>query len=314
MNIKKLLLIFLSIIFFIYLFSKYDIKAVLNALLSISPFYIIIFIVGSIFSQLIKSIQWIILVKIFTEYSLKDAFFALIIGTFSGRITPGQVGDFSRGFILSKATGISKSKALSTVFMDKIISYFSIFIICFFSVFLNAFEVNNLLYLIAGFAFFFACIVAFFLYIKYNKFFIRIIPNKFRKRVSEISEKVNDAFKTLMSNKKALFKSLLVSIIYWLFTYFITFVFLLGFKVYVPFYFVTLVFPLITIISMLPISFSGFGLREVSLVYFFGLLNIPAEGVISFSLSSSILFILSLFILNVLIANSKSLKIYQDKK
>jgi len=49
----------------------------------------------------------------------------------------------------------------------------------------------------------------------------------------------------------------------------------IGIKLPLPFYFATL--PLISIVTLIPVSFSGIGVREGAFVYFFGLKGIEAE-------------------------------------
>ena len=56
-----------------------------------------------------------------------------------------------------------------------------------------------------------------------------------------------------------------------------------AFDIYIPLYYHLIFIPLITIISIIPISISGFGIREGGFVYFYGLLGVDRD--ISFLVS-----------------------------
>jgi uncharacterized membrane protein YbhN (UPF0104 family) len=55
--------------------------------------------------------------------------------------------------------------------------------------------------------------------------------------------------------------------------------------------------PLGTIVVLLPISISGLGTREVSLVFLFGFFGIPADKVVTFSIVGHLINLIAPFII-----------------
>ena len=83
-------------------------------------------------------------------------------------------------------------------------------------------------------------------------------------------------FNDLVLLVKVVALSVLFLLVSFLPTYFIG----LSLGIKIPFLFLMAVMPIVTLISMLPISFGGIGIREGLYVYFFGLLGIvPSEAV-----------------------------------
>ena len=56
----------------------------------------------------------------------------------------------------------------------------------------------------------------------------------------------------------------------------------IGIKLPLPFYFVSL--PLVILITLIPISFNGIGVREGAFIYFFGLKGVGAEPALGLGL------------------------------
>lgn len=83
--------------------------------------------------------------------------------------------------------------------------------------------------------------------------------------------------------KKVLFSSIPLILAFQLFTIVCGFLIFKAFDINLPFYYHLAFLPVIQIISIIPISLSGFGLREGGFVYFYGLLGI--DGNISFFVS-----------------------------
>jgi uncharacterized membrane protein YbhN (UPF0104 family) len=52
----------------------------------------------------------------------------------------------------------------------------------------------------------------------------------------------------------------------------------------VPFWYLVLCFPLVTLLSALPVSFGGLGVREGGFVFFLSFIGIPQDKALAFSL------------------------------
>jgi uncharacterized membrane protein YbhN (UPF0104 family) len=65
-----------------------------------------------------------------------------------------------------------------------------------------------------------------------------------------------------------------------------------AFDVHLPFLLYIVIMPVIILITLLPISIAGLGVRELGFVYLFGQVGMPAEIALSLSLLTRLLTIL----------------------
>jgi glycosyltransferase 2 family protein len=120
-------------------------------------------------------------------------------------------------------------------------------------------------------------------------FLIRIHLAKIAKKVDTISS----AFQIMWQHKSVLVFSLLISIVNQLLVIAVTWIMALGLRIKVsPTYFLVFV-PVITLISMIPISLNGMGLREYAFYSLFGAIGVAAASCIALGVLSSLMTILS---------------------
>jgi uncharacterized protein (TIRG00374 family) len=127
--------------------------------------------------------------------------------------------------------------------------------------------------------------------------FHRLLTNALRHlRLSKIAMRVDmisGAFQIMGRHRSILLISLLVSLVNQLLVISVTWILALGLRIHVsPWYFLVFV-PVITLISMIPISLNGMGLREYSFMSLFGAVGILPASCIALGLISSIVIILS---------------------
>ncbi len=117
-----------------------------------------------------------------------------------------------------------------------------------------------------------------------------------RCRLSKIAAKINvisGAFQIMGRNRSALFWSLLISFANQLIVISTTWILAAGLRLHVPFAYFFVFVPVITLISMIPVSLNGMGLREYSFMSLFQAIGVPAASCIALGLLSSIMIVLS---------------------
>ncbi len=117
-----------------------------------------------------------------------------------------------------------------------------------------------------------------------------------RLRLSKIAHKVDmisNAFQTMGKHPAALLWSLFISFINQLLVISVTWIMAMGLRLHVPFSYFLIFVPVITLISMIPISLNGMGLREFSFLSLFGAIGVAPASCIALGLLSSIVLILS---------------------
>jgi glycosyltransferase 2 family protein len=115
-------------------------------------------------------------------------------------------------------------------------------------------------------------------------------------RLSKIAHKVDlisNAFQQSGKNPVGLLVSLLISLVNQLLVIAVTWIFALGLHINAPLSIFMVFVPVITLISMIPISLNGMGLREYAFMSLFSSIGIPLASCIALGLLSSIVTVLS---------------------
>ena len=115
-------------------------------------------------------------------------------------------------------------------------------------------------------------------------------------RLPKIEHKINlisNAFQISGKHPAALLVSLLISLVNQLLVITVTWILALGLRIDAPLSIFMVFVPVITLISMIPISLNGMGLREYAFMSLFSSVGIPPASCIALGLLSSLVTILS---------------------
>ncbi len=112
-------------------------------------------------------------------------------------------------------------------------------------------------------------------------------------RIALKIDMISNAFLISGKHRSALLTSLLISLINQLLVVAVTWITALGLWIDLPFSYFMIFVPVITLISMIPISLNGMGLREYAFMSLFGAIGVPAGACIALGLLSSIMIVLS---------------------
>jgi glycosyltransferase 2 family protein len=117
-----------------------------------------------------------------------------------------------------------------------------------------------------------------------------------RIRLSRIAKKVDtisNAFQIMGEHKAVLILSLIISFLNQLVVIAATWVVALGLGIHLSYMYFLIFIPVITLISMIPVSLNGMGLREWSFLCLFKAVGVPTASCIALGVLSSIMIILS---------------------
>ncbi|GAB5045941.1 lysylphosphatidylglycerol synthase transmembrane domain-containing protein [Thermodesulfovibrio sp. TK110] len=251
-HIKIFIRLAVTFLLILYLFKKIEINHVLNALFLINP---LIFLSASflyILSSYISTLRW----KIFLpqkDLKVSKLFSLYLIGSFFNNVLPGIVGgDVIKIFMIKEKAGLKK--ALASVFMERYTGLFALLLIgfIFFCLFYTDLPEHRLVWSVP---------LSFLLFILGSIFLLLLGKIKFFKEMHDY---------VLSFNRKqilqAIFYSFLVQFIVIVSVYLI----FVGVYISVSFFEVCIFLPVIILISMLPVSVSGIGVREWCFILFFG--------------------------------------------
>ena len=131
----------------------------------------------------------------------------------------------------------------------------------------------------------------------FNPHFHRRLNNVLRtlhlSKIALKADMISNAFQIMGKQKAVLVGSLLISFINQLLVISVTWIMAKGLRIQVSLWYFLIFVPVITLISMIPISLNGMGLREYSFMSLFGAIGILPVSCIALGLISSIVMILT---------------------
>ncbi|HQC91433.1 MAG: lysylphosphatidylglycerol synthase transmembrane domain-containing protein [Candidatus Methanoculleus thermohydrogenotrophicum] len=281
----------IGIAIFLVILINLDTRAILAALLSVNRHYLIAALLVNGLIVVIKAKKWnIIIDSIRPGFSLWQSIIGFLVGFSLSTLTPGKIGDAVR-FLYVQNDSCTTGMALSTVVIDRIIDLallfaFGIIALIAFSIIINVELLSGgLLLILAG-------VVAFGIYAVSRKkymekalrpFFVVLAPPRYRNQISEYFNDFYSGLDLFLASRRQLLGCIGVGIVSWLLA--VVYAALLGISIGVDVgWYMFLVIPIISMVDLLPISISGIGTRDATLLYLFGIIGIAPETVVAFSI------------------------------
>ncbi len=104
---------------------------------------------------------------------------------------------------------------------------------------------------------------------------------------------ISDAFQVMGKHWMVLVNSFIISLANQILAISINWIMAEGLHIHVPFFYFLVFIPVVTLISMIPISLNGMGLREYAFVSLFGSIGVDREAAVALGLLSSMTIFLS---------------------
>ena len=269
------------------LFSRIGVSNVVNNISRVNPLFFLAAMFIYLAQLFISTNRWSLLIE--RPLSLKRLYSLYLIGSFFSIFLPGLVGgDTVKAYYLNKmlkssplngeAQGSNLVTAIASVFMDRYLGFVAMLIM------VVAVYPLSFMY-IKGTVFIWLLPLLFALFLIGSYLILRF---RIGQRFGFISN-LYGYFSLYIGKKTVILKTLLLSVLTQ--TAGITAVYLLsvGLSMDVPFISVLIFVPIIILVSFIPISIAGIGLREGAFVFFFSIIGVPSEQ----SLTLSILWFLS---------------------
>lgn len=250
--IKSFIRLTITALLIFYLLKKIEITHVLNTIVLINP--LVFFLASSLYilSSYISTLRW----KIFLPSEglrVSKLFSLYLIGSFFNNVLPGIIGgDVVKVFMIKEKTGFKL--ALASVFMERYTGFCALLCIgfVFFCLFYAELPRQMLIWTVPiSFAGFIVGSISILL-LRKIKFF------------KELSDYV------LSFSKKQIIQAFIFSIFVQFIVIISVYIFFLGLHLPISFFELAIFMPIIILISMLPISVSGVGIREWCFILFFG--------------------------------------------
>jgi len=286
---KKHYLKIIGFLILVYIFFKIDISSVVKILAGARIGYIIAAVFLVLPTILIKSWRWKYLLKMQgVNYSLKNAFSSYLLSSCLGALTPGRVGEFSKAFFLRGDEGVNIGKAFSSVLTDRFLDLIVLIIFSFVGVFYFSLALDKIVFASLFFILFIlAMLVVFINKPLRNKLFHLInawLP--FKKYVKQPEIHFNNFFEELNAFKSRrilipIIASFIASLVFYCSIYLIA----LSLRIQISYFSIMLCISIVNIVSLIPVSISGIGTRDATLVVLFPIIGLSKENAIGFSLA-----------------------------
>ena len=287
----------LSLITFI--FSKIEWQSFINTVLRINPVFVIIPMIMFFFPGVwVSVLKWKrLLVAHNISLPFSKLYFYYLIGTFFNNFLPTSVGgDVSRIYYLSGVTN-RPAEITSSIFMERLTGVMALFLLstCFLGANISfAFTHPTFLYMESFFLVAFVCL---FLLIYYSDrlFTRRSSQSTFYHFLGSKVIKLVEAIGEYRDNKKLLSEALFLSIGFVLVGVCSTYLYFLSIGITIPLSKLVLIYCLIQLLGLIPISINSLGINEGAFMLLFGALGIkPVDALTVALLGRAILMLASL--------------------
>lgn len=274
---KKLIFflkLLLSSIILYLLIKGIDINQSIKTLLRINPIVFISMVIIYLFGQELSAWKWsIISDRLGFNYKLSQYSAYYFIGMFFNLFLPtGVGGDLTKAYYLCKnKPKCSKTDGIFSVFSDRLTGIMVLILICFVGLFFKSAQYLNL-YVKVFIVFAFTAMLLFsFLFPKISKIKY-LMKYTFIKKFSNCIDKVWT---------KSLIKVFIISFVFHIFMLIIHFCIGRTMGLNIPVSYYLIVYPITAIVSILPISVNGIGIRELAYIYLLNIVSVnPSQSLV----------------------------------
>jgi uncharacterized protein (TIRG00374 family) len=278
------LIIGLSIIGF--LISSFDPRAILDAIISAQPKYLALAILVYPLTLLILTLRWrSILSQLGGDLPLAVAYQVFVGGLLLSDLTPARLGDLSRPLLMREWVDLGKGAV--SVAIDKYADLLTILILGFSGlVLLNKSSGRYLLVAAVSTLLVISVVSLFWLH---RSFLMKAIKGLGYTRFMKAADALDNAVSSVDGFSGLLARSILITMVAWLTQAARTALVVRAFGFDVPLHVLFLLQPLLSALSLIPITVSGLGLIEGGVTAMLAGLGVPSAIGMSIALTDRIL-------------------------
>ena len=281
---NKWLFRLVGVIIFAYILYKIDIAQTYLLLTSTNKFYLLPVVL--LFPVLIgiKAWRWLLIIKAQKiKSSYIGAFLAYLSSFVIGIVTPGRAGELIKvNYLINR--GHSFGKSFFSVLLDRLLDIGFVLLVGYFGILLFFFSAFKLQIVFVGCAALLVLLIAIFLRRKkyIRKFvFACFVPDKVKEKIALVFSEMSEGIRDI--NFVSWSKASLYTVLSWMVYYFQIYLLALSLRIDISFIQIAIFISAVGILNLLPISISGIGVRDVSLVFFFSQIGRSREQAIALS-------------------------------
>lgn len=266
--------IIISLIILILFFKSVNIEKLQKLASYISVVSLIVLLLLTVFRNYLGAIRFKSLVAIKKKISILEIMKQYFVASLFNNFLPTALGGDGVRLLMVAKCGISKTESGVMIFTERLIGFYALIFISFFSSFFWDLPLKIFL-LISSMMLVYSILIILFLFLK-----IKI------KTKNIFLNKVFNIFNIMQLRKSLIYKVFSLSIIYQIISIYVSFYVANIINVETSILpFLTLV-PLVWFFTMIPISFGGVGIREISFAYLLSFVGISKEQALIISLGT----------------------------
>jgi uncharacterized protein (TIRG00374 family) len=269
-----------------YFFHKSNFESLLIQIKSVDFFKgFFAFLILNIILIILGFRWWLITRILKIPIKLKSALYLSFIGHFFNQILPSSVGGDAVKLLILRKSKSSIGESFSSLASDRIIGLFSLLLLSFISLYFSKFNLENENHLDAKFLILLLIVGLILLLILNNE----IINFLFKfKNTKPFIILLNDLKKIMLYQNKGLIL-ILLSFLSQILTVFLVFILAKGINLQLDFISCITIIPIVLLISSIPISIAGWGVREGAMISGLSLFGISATQALNLSILFGIL-------------------------
>jgi len=262
-----------------------DFKAFFNHLKSLNIIYYIFAILVGFIGYVFSAIRWFIYTR---AYKLKISLFQankyVFVSLFLGLVLPAGAGvDLIRFFYAQRDNMDKRAEVLSSIFVDRLIGVIALVFLALIGVYFGIEKIRKVANELIWIMLFLIGFFIFMLTPLFEKIIISLFGNIKKFRIGERIQKLINSFSLYKENKSVIISTFFISIIMQIFFGSSAYIISKALNFNLSPIEIILITSAINFITMLPISFSGIGIREGGFIFFLSD-KIGIEGAVALSI------------------------------
>ena len=241
---------------------------------------------------LVRGIRWRILMRVVDiDYSLWRSAKVWTIGFFAASVTPAKAGDTLRAFYVREDTGRTFGEAFLTVFIDRLWDLMFVLALGVVSVLVFS---RFYMEIPSGWIVLTASLgIAVCVYLATRRALMRrllkpmfdaLVPKKYKEAFSLNFNTFYDSLALYRRDRGAMVAAFLLTVLVWALVFLLAYYITVLFGIDVDLKYVVLIMPIVTLVELIPISVSGLGTRDATVIYFFSVVGISSAAAVGFSI------------------------------
>lgn len=241
---------------------------------------------------LVRGIRWRILMRVVDiDYSLWRSAKVWTIGFFAASVTPAKAGDTLRAFYVREDTGRTFGEAFLTVFIDRLWDLMFVLALGVLSVLIFS---RFYMEIPSGWIVLTASLgIAVCVYLANQRALMRrllkpmfdaLVPKKYKEAFSLNFNTFYDSLALYRRDRGAMVAAFLLTVLVWALVFLLAYYITVLFGIDVDLKYVVLIMPIVTLVELIPISVSGLGTRDATVIYFFSVVGISNAAAVGFSI------------------------------